>query len=130
MKFYICELCGNEIGMIKESGVPVVCCGQDMTELVPHMKDGAVEKHLPVCSMDGRTLTVTVGETEHPMNEQHFIEWIAVETAEGAQRKELKPGEKPAACFALTEGDSVSAVYAYCNIHGLWKSDVTGKCEG
>lgn len=121
MKFFICEKCKNLVGMIKESSVPMFCCGQKMTELIPGESDGAVEKHLPVCEQKGTRLIVKVGETEHPMLDEHLIEWIAVETEKGAQRKVLKAGEKPCAEFALTEDDRLVAVYAYCNIHGLWK---------
>lgn len=123
MKFYVCETCGNFVGMIVESGVPMMCCGQDMKELVPGTSDGAVEKHVPVYKVEGDKVTVTVGAVEHPMENVHNIEWIAVETAKGAQRKTLKLGEKPCAEFVLTDDDSVVAVYAYCNLHGLWKAE-------
>ena len=122
MKFYVCEKCGNFVEMIKESGAPMTCCGQNMTELVPGTSDGAVEKHVPVLNVDGNRVTVTVGSVEHPMIAEHFIEWIALETENGVQRKVLKPEEKPCAEFLLTEGDSIVAAYAYCNLHGLWKS--------
>lgn len=123
MKFFVCELCGNFVGMVKESGAPMTCCGQKMTELVPGTSDGAVEKHVPVFTVDGNKVTVTVGSVEHPMAPEHFIEWIALETAKGAQRKVLEPGSKPSAEFLLTDDDSVVAVYAYCNLHGLWKAE-------
>ncbi len=122
MKFFICEHCGNIVEMVKDKGVPVVCCGQKMTELIPGTSDGAAEKHVPVYTVDGNKVTVTVGSVEHPMLEAHFIEWIAVETEKGAQRKTLKAGDKPCAEFILTEDDAVVAVYAYCNLHGLWKA--------
>lgn len=122
MEFYICEHCGNIVGMVKDSGVPIKCCGQNMTKLIPGTSDGAAEKHVPVCSIDGNIVTVTVGSVEHPMQDAHYIEWIALESAQGAQRKTLKPGDAPKAQFALTEGDSVVAVYAYCNLHSLWKA--------
>lgn len=123
MKFYVCEHCGNFVGMIKESGVPMVCCGQKMTEVIPGTSDGAVEKHVPVFKAEGNTVTVKVGSAEHPMVDAHYIEWIALETQKGAQRKILKPGDKPEAVFALTDDDAVVAVYAYCNLHGLWKAE-------
>jgi superoxide reductase len=108
--------------MIKDGGVPMMCCGKAMKELIPGTSDGAVEKHVPVCSVDGNKVTVTVGSVEHPMADVHYIEWIALETAKGAQRKVLNPGDKPCAEFTLTDDDSVVAVYAYCNLHGLWKA--------
>ena len=122
MKFYICEHCGNMIAMVKDSGVPVMCCGQKMTEIVPGTTDAAVEKHVPVWEVRDNKVIVTVGAVEHPMLPQHYIEWIAVQTKQGNQRKMLQPGEAPKACFALCEGDEVVAVYAYCNLHSLWKA--------
>lgn len=123
-RYFICKHCGNIIAMVKDQGVPVMCCGQKMTELVPGSTDGAAEKHVPVIQVDNdrNTVTVIVGETAHPMLEVHFIEWISLQTKEGNQRKCLKPGEAPKAVFALTEGDEVEAAYAYCNLHGLWKA--------
>lgn len=123
MKFYVCKHCGNIIAYAKNKGVPVMCCGEKMSELVPGSVDAATEKHVPVISVEGNKVTVTVGEVEHPMAEEHFIEWIALETQEGNQRKELKPGSKPQAVFMLTETDKAVAAYAYCNLHGLWKAE-------
>lgn len=122
MKFYICEHCGNMVAMVKDSGVPVMCCGQKMKEIVPGTTDAAVEKHVPVWEVRNNKVLVTVGAAEHPMLPEHYIEWIAVHTRQGNQRKTLQPGEAPRACFALCEGDEVLAVYAYCNLHSLWKA--------
>ncbi|MBO4390558.1 MAG: desulfoferrodoxin [Lachnospiraceae bacterium] len=122
MRFFICEHCGNIVEMVKDSGVNVVCCGQKMTELIPGTSDGAVEKHVPVATVDGNKVSVAVGSVDHPMLDVHFIEWIAIETSAGAQRKFLKPGEAPKAEFVLAEGESFVAAYAYCNLHGLWKA--------
>ncbi|MBO7667367.1 MAG: desulfoferrodoxin [Firmicutes bacterium] len=121
-KFFICERCGNMIAMVKASGVPVQCCGQPMTELVPCSTDAAVEKHVPVCKIEGDKVFVTVGSVEHPMLPEHYIEWISLQTKFGNQRKPLQPGQPPKACFSLCEGDEVEAVYAYCNLHSLWKA--------
>lgn len=121
-KFYICEHCGNIIAMVKPSGVPVMCCGQKMKELIPGTTDAAVEKHVPVYEVKDNIVTVTVGSVTHPMLPEHFIEWISIQTKFGNQRKVLKPGEEPKACFALCEGDEIEAVYAYCNLHSLWKA--------
>ena len=120
MKFYKCEHCGNIIAMVKDAGVSVVCCGQKMTELVPNTEDAAQEKHVPVYEKKSNILEVTVGSVEHPMAEEHFIEWIALQTDKGNQRKVLKPGDAPKADFALLDGEEVQAIYAYCNLHGLW----------
>ena len=94
-----------------------------MKPIEPNTSDGAGEKHVPDITVDGQTVTVTVGSVDHPMLDAHYIQWIMLETKEGRQRKTLKPGEKPVAVFALTEGDSVVAAYEYCNLHGLWKSE-------
>ena len=123
MKFYICKHCGNIIAFAEDKGVPVVCCGEKMSELVPGSVDAAQEKHVPVIEVDGNLVTVTVGSVEHPMLEEHHIAWIALETKEGNQRKPLPVGGKPQATFALTEGDEVVAAYEYCNLHGLWKAE-------
>ncbi|MCD7777409.1 MAG: desulfoferrodoxin [Clostridiales bacterium] len=120
--FYICNTCGNIIAKVKDSGVPVMCCGKKMEEIIPGTSDVAVEKHVPVYTVENNIVSVTAGSAEHPMLPEHYIEWISVQTKQGNQRKELKPGEPPKACFALCEGDSVEAVYAYCNLHSLWKA--------
>ena len=122
VKFYVCRHCGNIIAYARSSGVPVVCCGEPMGELLPNTSDGAVEKHVPVWKQEGNLVTVTVGSVPHPMTDVHYIEWICLQTKQGNQRKCLAPGEAPAASFALCDGDEVEAVYAYCNLHGLWKS--------
>ena len=122
MKYYICERCGNIITKVKDSGVPVMCCGQRMAELVPGTTDAAVEKHVPAYEVRENKVYVTVGEVEHPMLPQHYIEWVALETNQGCQRKALQPEQEPKVCFSLCEGEEVAAVYAYCNLHGLWKA--------
>ena len=122
MKFYKCEICGKIVAMVKETPVETMCCGQAMRELVPGTTDGAAEKHVPVYTVEGNTVKVKVGSAEHPMTDAHHIEWIAIETENGNQRKELKPGDKPEATFALVPRDKVKSVYEYCNIHGLWKT--------
>lgn len=122
MKFYKCAHCGKIIAVVKETGVPVMCCGQKMAEIVPDSTDAATEKHVPVYTVNGSTVKVSVGSVAHPMTEEHYIEWVALKTSQGNQRKMLKPGEKPEVCFALCEDDTVETVYAYCNLHGLWKA--------
>ena len=126
MKFYICEICGNIIAMVKKSGAPVSCCGQKMKELEPGTTDAAVEKHVPVFEVKDNKVLVTVGSVEHPMLEEHYIEWIAVQTTAGNQRKVLKPGDKPEVTFVVGPDDHVRNIYAYCNLHGLWKTEVHG----
>lgn len=124
MNFYICKHCGNIIGKVHDAGVPVVCCGEKMALLEPNTTDAATEKHVPVVTVEGNTVTVTVGSVAHPMTEEHLIQWIYIETAQGGQRKALKAGDKPEAVFALAGDDTLKAAYAYCNLHGLWKKDM------
>jgi len=123
MKFYVCRHCGNIIAKVKDSGVAVVCCGEQMAELVPNTEDAAQEKHVPVFEVKGSIVDVVIGATEHPMVEEHYIEWIALQTNRGNQRKVLFAGDAPKAEFALLDGETVEAVYAYCNLHGLWKAE-------
>lgn len=121
-KYYICEHCGNIITKVKDTGVPVVCCGQKMTQLIPGTTDGVVEKHVPVYEVKDNKVYVTVGSIEHPMLPEHYIEWVAIQTDKGMQRKVLSPWETPKVTFALCDDETVEAVYEYCNIHGLWKA--------
>jgi superoxide reductase len=123
-KFYICKHCGNLVGLINNAGVPLVCCGEEMMELIPNTKDAAVEKHIPVINVVGNKVIVEIGSAPHPMTEEHYISWVYIETKKGGQRKELLPGNKPYVEFALTEDDTLESAYAYCNLHGLWKSNV------
>ncbi|NLA52629.1 MAG: desulfoferrodoxin [Alcaligenaceae bacterium] len=122
MKFLRCAHCGQIVAVVKGTGVPVICCGEPMQEIVAGTTDAAVEKHVPVYEVKGDTVCVKVGAAEHPMLEEHYIEWIALKTEQGNQRKALKPGDKPEACFRICEGDKVEAVFAYCNLHSLWKA--------
>ncbi len=121
-KFYVCKHCGKIIAVVKESGVPVMCCGQKMTEIVPGSVNAAAEKHVPVWTVEGNTVKVKVGEVAHPMLPEHYIEWVSLQSKCGNQRKQLRPGDAPEVSFALTDGDEVEAVYAYCNLHSLWKA--------
>jgi superoxide reductase len=123
MKFYVCEHCGNIIEYVKQTAVPVMCCGQKMTEMIPGTSDGAMEKHVPVVTVNGDSVIVEVGSVEHPMVEEHYIQWIVIETTRGSQRVKLEYTDKPRAEFKLAEGEEVIAAYEYCNLHGLWKSN-------
>ncbi len=122
MKFYKCEICGKIVAMVKETPIDTICCGQTMRELVPGTSDGAKEKHVPVYEVAGDIVRVKVGSIAHPMMSEHHIEWIAIETENGNQRKELDSSDKPEAVFALVPHDKVKNVYEYCNLHGLWKT--------
>lgn len=122
-KFFRCKACGNIIEKIYDSGVPVICCGEEMEELVANTVDAAKEKHVPSVSIVGNIVRVDVGDVLHPMEEKHYIMWIYLHTKKGGQRKNLLPGEEPKASFALDD-DEVIAVYEYCNLHGLWKKEI------
>ena len=122
-KFYICEHCGNIVEKIDDKKVPVVCCGQKMTEIVAGTVDASREKHVPVVEIKDGTVKVTVGAVLHPMTKEHSIEWIYLETERGSQIKKLLPEEAPEATFTLSL-DKPVAVYAYCNLHGLWKTEI------
>ena len=124
VKFYICETCKNIITKIVDSKVPVVCCGKPMKELVPGAVDGALEKHIPAVTVDGKTVKVQIGEVIHPMMPEHYIQFIALETKNGVQIKNLKAGDEPKAEFILADGEEAVAVYEYCNLHGLWVKEV------
>lgn len=121
-KFFICRHCGNLVEAVHNSGVPMMCCGEKMQALEPNTVEASGEKHLPVAKYENGVLTVNVGSVDHPMVEEHLIQWIYVETENGGLRKDLKAGDKPAAVFHLGEEKPV-AVYAYCNLHGLWKTE-------
>ena len=124
MKFYVCKHCGNIITFIKESGVPVVCCGEKMQELVPNTTDAAMEKHVPVIHVSDREVTVNVGSMAHPMLAEHYIQWIVLETEQGYLCKKRHAGDLPEAIFVISAHDTPVAAYAYCNLHGLWKAEV------
>ncbi len=123
LKFYICKHCGNIIAFAKNTGVPVMCCGEKMQQLVPNTTDAAQEKHVPVVTQKENCVTVQVGSVPHPMTEEHYIEWICLHTTQGNQRKCLNPGDPPTACFMICEGEEVIEAMAYCNLHGLWKTN-------
>ena len=122
MKFYECKHCGNIIAFATDKGVKVVCCGEQMQEMVAGTVDASKEKHVPVVERNGNIVTVKVGAAAHPMVEEHYIGWIALETKMGNQRKELNHTGAPEAKFALLDGDEVVNVYAWCNLLGLWKA--------
>ena len=122
-KFYICEKCGNIVGMIHNGGVPMMCCGQKMTKLEAGVVEASLEKHIPVVAVEGNTVRVNVGSVTHPMSEEHHIAWVYLQTNRGGQRKCLDVTGAPEVTFALADETPV-AVYAYCNLHGLWKTDL------
>lgn len=122
-KFFICEHCGNIVGMIHDSGVPMVCCGEKMKKLDANTVDASFEKHVPVVEISGDEVRVNVGAAEHPMAQEHFIQWVYLQTENGGQRKKLTPGSKPEARFILAD-DKPLAAFAYCNLHSLWLTEL------
>lgn len=122
MKFYYCETCKNVVEMVVDHKVKPNCCGETMKELVANTVDAAKEKHVPVYTVKDNLVEVVVGSVIHPQTEAHLINFIVVETTNGVYRKDLNPNDEPKASFALQNGEEVVAVYAYCNLHGLWKA--------
>lgn len=120
MEFLKCKKCGKVVQVLKDSACDTMCCGESMVELKANTTDAAVEKHVPVVEKNGNSVEVKVGSVVHPMEEKHYIEWIALETKNTAQFKMLKPGDEPKAVFALSDSDEAVKAYAYCNLHGLW----------
>lgn len=122
-RFFRCSRCGQIITIVNDTNLPVTCCMAEMQELVPNTSDGSTEKHVPMVRIDGEKVTITVGSERHPMTDVHLIEWIAISTSCGIQRKELMVGDEPVAVFFLGDGEKLESVYAYCNQHGLWMSE-------
>lgn len=118
-QIYRCQVCGNIVEVVHPAGGTLSCCGQPMQLLAENSQDAAVEKHVPVVENIDGGYRVTVGSVEHPMLDNHHIEWIELITADGTLRKYLKPGEKPVAEF-FTKAEVIAA-REYCNLHGLWK---------
>ena len=123
-KFYICPHCGNIVEMVHDTGVKPFCCGQKMNELIPNTVEASGEKHIPAVILGEELVEVNVGSVDHPMVDVHWIEWVQLVTDQGSQRKYLNPGQAPKVTFRLN-GEKPLAVYAYCNLHGLWKTELS-----
>lgn len=121
IKMYKCDICGNLVIMMNDSGVTPECCGEPMSEPEINTVDASFEKHVPVITLHEDHITVNIGETDHPMKKEHFIKWIILITDKGIQTVYLEPGEQPSAEFSIYSDERPLAVYAFCNIHGLWK---------
>lgn len=123
-KFFLCTACGNVVVKVINSGVKMVCCGKEMMELTPGTADGAMEKHVPVVErIDDRNIKVRIGSQAHPMTKDHHIVFIYLETENGGQLRYLDPTGPAEAVFCVCK-DKPVAVYEYCNIHGLWMTDL------
>lgn len=120
IKFYKCNVCGNLVITLNDSGLTPICCGRDMEDLEPGTTDGEVEKHVPIWMMDGCKVIVSVGSDPHPMTPEHYIQWIVLRTNKGIYAKSLTPEDEAEACFKLCKNEVVESIYEYCNRHGLW----------
>lgn len=122
MKYYECKKCGCIVELVRQGDENAECeCGESLRELKTNVTEASQEKHIPVAKEEGNTVVVTVAEQEHPMNDEHYIGWVAICTDKGTQRRPLYPSEPPVVKFALTEGEKLREVYAFCNKHGLWR---------
>lgn len=124
IKFYRCAHCGNIAIKVVDSNVPLICCGEPMEELVPDTVDAAIEKHVPVVHIEGRHVHVNVGSIEHPMTPEHHIQFICLVTDKGYSIAPLSCDDAPAADFAILPDEKPLAVYEYCNLHGLWITEL------
>ena len=122
-KLYICPHCGNLVEMVEDAGVTPHCCGQKMNALVPNTVEASGEKHIPAVTVGDGFVEVNVGSVDHPMVDVHWIEWVQLNTDKGRYRKVLNPGESPKVSFPLQD-EKPLAVYAYCNLHGLWMTEL------
>lgn len=122
--FEICPICGNLIERIEDHHVPLMCCGQKLELLVPNSTEAAVEKHQPVLKLDETTLTIEVAEVMHPMLASHWIPWVVIQTPTMVIRQTFEPGELPSLTLPRPEAGTPVRVYAYCNLHGLWASEL------
>ena len=121
-QIYKCETCGNIVEILHEGEGELVCCNKPMILMEEQIKDAAIEKHVPYIQRTTDGILVKIGQNQdHPMQEEHFIEWIELIADGESYRKYLKPGDKPQALFCIT-ADSIQA-REYCNIHGLWRSE-------
>ena len=124
MRYFLCSHCGNIAELVRDGGVPMYCCSEKMRALDEDGMVGPAEKHLPRVTVEDGVLRVSVAETAHPMSEEHYIGWVALTTDKGVQRKAFKPDDAPEATFALLDGEKPLEVYAFCNLHGLWRKEV------
>lgn len=122
--FLCCPSCGNLAEMIQYSGVKPLCCGKEMIRMESKTSEEGHEKHLPIITREGCTITVKISDTPHPMTAEHHIDWVELITSCGMQRKPLKAGCEPAVCFHLSDKETPLAVFAYCNVHGLWVTEL------
>lgn len=121
--FYICPICGNIAVKLEDAGVPLMCCGELMEVMPMNSADASAEKHKPVLERIGDTVKVKLGAAEHPMTQEHAIRWVWLDSGGDGQFKQLEPDSPREIIFHL-DNDAPVTVYAYCNLHGLWKSEL------
>ena len=121
-QFLYCQICGNIVEKVYDSGNVLTCCSKNMMELEAGVTDGKVEFHVPVCEMNGTHVTIKIGQEPHPMETDHYIEWIEVVTDKGVIRRFFRPGDKPKFEFELEADEKICTIYSYCNKHKLWKA--------
>ena len=122
LRFFRCQHCGNIIVKIVDSKVPVMCCGEIMKELTPNTTDAAQEKHLPVVEKTKNLVNVKIGSIPHPMTEEHYIQFVVLKSDKNVYVHEFNPNDAPETNFTIAPSEKVEEVYAYCNLHSLWKA--------
>ena len=125
MRYFECEKCGNVVELVRDGKKAMWCCEEQMKELNPNTKEASHEKHIPVVEKKGDKVTVHVAEAEHPMIEEHYIGWVSICTDSGTQRKPLYINKEPKASFMLSKGEKLREAYAFCNLHGLWRKEIS-----
>jgi len=124
-KFYECKKCGTFVAVVKEGSGAPTCCGGDMTAVEPFTSgQEGTEKHVPLVHEEEGKVYVQVGSTLHPMDPDHYIDWVYLLTDQGAQRKTLHPGQKPEVVFLIGSEEVVLDVEAHCTKHGLWAANL------
>lgn len=123
VNFYTCVNCGNIAVKIVDSGVDLVCCGKPMVKVIANSVEASEDKHLPVVTIEGDVIDVNIGTIDHPMEEDHYITFIYLQTKNGGQRKALSPGDAPHVSFRVVDDEAI-AVFAHCNTHGIWKTEL------
>ena len=125
-KIVVCEKCGAMVKVLIDctcENCGIKCCGETMQQLIAGTTEASREKHIPEVSLNDKSVKVTVGSVLHPMTEEHYISWVYLETDKGGAFKHLDPTDAPEVVFALADEKPI-AVYAYCNLHGLWKAEI------
>ena len=119
LQVYRCKICGNIVELVHSGAGELVCCGQPMKLQTENTVDADHEKHVPVIEKTENGYLIKIGQTPHPMTQEHYIEWIEIITESGSHKNFLKPNDKPESEFCIS--NEPLSVRAYCNLHRLWK---------